>query len=29
VWLTNATSGRSYHAGRVNPEVLKKSLYPE
>jgi methenyltetrahydromethanopterin cyclohydrolase len=29
VWLTSATSGRTYHAGRVNAEVLKRSLYPE
>jgi methenyltetrahydromethanopterin cyclohydrolase len=29
VWLTSATSGRSYHAGRVDPEVLKQSLYPD
>jgi methenyltetrahydromethanopterin cyclohydrolase len=29
VWLTSATSGRTYHAGRVNAEVLTRSLYPE
>lgn len=29
VWLTSATSGRTYHAGRVNVEVLKRSLYPD
>lgn len=29
VWLTSATSGRSFHAGGVNVEVLKQSLYPE
>jgi methenyltetrahydromethanopterin cyclohydrolase len=29
VWLTSAASGRTYHAGRVNAEVLKRSLYPE
>ena len=29
VWLTSAASGRSYHAGGVNVEVLKQSLYPE
>jgi methenyltetrahydromethanopterin cyclohydrolase len=29
VWLTSTTSGKTYHAGRVNPEVLKKSLYAE
>jgi methenyltetrahydromethanopterin cyclohydrolase len=28
VWLTSATSGRTYHAGRVNPDVLRASLYP-
>ena len=27
VWLTNVTSGRTFHAGRVNPEVLKASLF--
>lgn len=29
VWLTSVTSGRSYHTGRVNADVLRKSLYPE
>ena len=29
VWLTSATSGRSFHAGGVNIEVLRHSLYPE
>ena len=29
VWLTSATSGKTYHAGRVNTEVLKRSLHPE
>lgn len=29
VWLTSATSGKSYHTGRVNADVLRKSLYPE
>jgi methenyltetrahydromethanopterin cyclohydrolase len=29
VWLTSATTGRSWHTGKVNTEVLKKSLYPE
>ena len=29
VRLTSATSGRSFHAGGVNVEVLKQSLYPE
>ena len=27
VWLTSATSGRTFHAGRLNPEVLGASLY--
>jgi len=27
VWLTNATSGRTFHAGRVEPSVLRASLY--
>jgi len=26
VWLTSATSGRTFHAGSVNPEVLRASL---
>ena len=26
VWLTSATSGRTFHAGRLDPEVLKASL---
>jgi methenyltetrahydromethanopterin cyclohydrolase len=26
VWLTSARSGTTYHAGRVNPEVLRASL---
>jgi len=29
VWLTNATTGRTFHGGRVNVEVLRQSLYPE
>jgi methenyltetrahydromethanopterin cyclohydrolase len=29
VWLTSVSSGNTHHAGRVNTEVLKKSLYPE
>lgn len=29
VWLTSVQSGRTYHAGGVNVEVLKRSLYPE
>ena len=27
VWLTSATSGRTFHAGRLNPPVLRASLY--
>jgi methenyltetrahydromethanopterin cyclohydrolase len=27
VWLTSATSGRTFHAGSVNAEVLRTSLY--
>jgi methenyltetrahydromethanopterin cyclohydrolase len=27
VWLTSATSGRTFHAGRLNPDVLRSSLY--
>jgi methenyltetrahydromethanopterin cyclohydrolase len=26
VWLTSATSGRTFHAGRLNPKVLRASL---
>lgn len=26
VWLTSASSGNTFHAGRVNPEVLRASL---
>lgn len=26
VWLTSVTSGRTFHAGRLNPEVLRASL---
>jgi methenyltetrahydromethanopterin cyclohydrolase len=29
VWLTSATTGRTYHAGQLDTEVLKRSLYPE
>jgi methenyltetrahydromethanopterin cyclohydrolase len=29
VWLTSVGSGKTYHAGHVNVEVLKRSLYPE
>ena len=27
VWLTSATSGRTFHGGRVDPAVLRASLY--
>ena len=27
VWLTSATSGQTFHAGRLNPDVLRASLY--
>jgi methenyltetrahydromethanopterin cyclohydrolase len=27
VWLTSTETGRTFHAGRVNPEVLQSSLY--
>jgi methenyltetrahydromethanopterin cyclohydrolase len=27
VWLTSAESGRTFHAGQVNPKVLEASLY--
>ena len=27
VWLTSATSGRTFHAGRLNPDVLRESLF--
>jgi len=26
VWLTSVASGKTYHAGRLNPEVLRQSL---
>jgi methenyltetrahydromethanopterin cyclohydrolase len=29
VWLTSAESGRTFHAGRLNPEVLTASCYPQ
>lgn len=29
VWLTSTASGKTHHAGRVNPDVLRRSLYPE
>ena len=28
VWLTSAESGRTFHAGGLNPDVLDASLYP-
>ena len=27
VWLTSATSGRTFHAGRLSPDVLQASLF--
>jgi methenyltetrahydromethanopterin cyclohydrolase len=27
VWLTSATSGRTFHAGRLDPDVLRRSLF--
>jgi methenyltetrahydromethanopterin cyclohydrolase len=27
VWLTSATSGRTFHAGRLEPTVLRTSLF--
>jgi methenyltetrahydromethanopterin cyclohydrolase len=27
VWLTSCRSGRTFHAGRLNPDVLKRSLF--
>jgi methenyltetrahydromethanopterin cyclohydrolase len=27
VWLTSATTGRTFHAGRLNPGVLRASLF--
>lgn len=29
VWLTSVSSGKTHHAGLVNADVLRKSLYPE
>ena len=26
VWLTSTRSGKTYHAGRLNPDVLRASL---
>jgi methenyltetrahydromethanopterin cyclohydrolase len=28
VWLTSSETGRTFHAGQLNPEVLEASLYP-
>lgn len=28
VWLTSVETGRTFHAGRLNPEVLEASLHP-
>src|SRR5215207_889252 len=28
VWLTSTETGRTFHAGHLNPEVLEASLYP-
>ena len=27
VWLTSAASGRTFHAGQLNPDVLRRSLF--
>jgi methenyltetrahydromethanopterin cyclohydrolase len=27
VWLTSATTGRTFHAGQLNPQVLRSSLF--
>ncbi|HUK32924.1 MAG TPA: methenyltetrahydromethanopterin cyclohydrolase, partial [Vicinamibacterales bacterium] len=27
VWLASATSGKTFHAGRLNPDVLRVSLF--
>jgi methenyltetrahydromethanopterin cyclohydrolase len=29
VWLTSAETGRTFYAGRLNPEVLEASLHPK
>jgi methenyltetrahydromethanopterin cyclohydrolase len=29
VWLTSAASGRTFHAGRLDPEILRTSLFPK
>ncbi len=28
VWLTSTETGRTFHAGHLNPEILEASLYP-
>ncbi|HMH56434.1 MAG TPA: methenyltetrahydromethanopterin cyclohydrolase, partial [Gemmatimonadales bacterium] len=28
VWLTSAETGRTFHGGRLNPDILEASLYP-
>jgi methenyltetrahydromethanopterin cyclohydrolase len=29
VWLTSAKSGRTFHAGRLDPDVLRRSLFEQ
>ena len=29
VWLTSTETGRTFHAGRLNPDVLRASLHPK
>ncbi|MDQ2673964.1 MAG: methenyltetrahydromethanopterin cyclohydrolase [Chloroflexota bacterium] len=29
VWLTSVETGRTFHAGRLNPEILEASLHPK
>jgi methenyltetrahydromethanopterin cyclohydrolase len=29
IWLMSATSGRTFHAGHLNPDVLRASLYEQ
>jgi methenyltetrahydromethanopterin cyclohydrolase len=29
VWLTSTETGRTFHAGRLNPEILEASLHPK
>jgi methenyltetrahydromethanopterin cyclohydrolase len=28
VWLTSTETGRTFHAGHLNPEILEASLHP-